>query len=156
MCLVWIFYYYLVYYSAILLQFLPVRFFSSLDSLSVRPSICILKSLDSLSPSFSLSGIMSKLCPQSKVSPLLSSSAKVVSIALPAEYLFLLLSARLQLQRIESYYYLLLHFYLIYWTLGGGDIYTNISSYNVAKVDWIIYNLAMLYWWIYHGPMMGL
>ena len=33
-------------------------------------------------------------------------------------------------------------FYPIYWTLGGGDTYSNISSYNTAKVDCIAYSVA--------------
>ena len=131
------FYCYLVYYSVILLQFLPVKLSALLDSWSLRPSICISKSLDSLSPSFSLSGIISKSYPQSKLSSLLSSSAKIPSIASSVEYLFPLPSAILQLQGVVSYYCLLLRFYPIYWTLGGRDIYTNISSYNAAKLDWI-------------------
>ena len=96
-------------------------------------------------PSFSLSGIIFKSYPQSNVSSLLSSSAKIASIASPAEYLFPLPFDILQLQGVVSYYCLLLCFYPIYWTLGGGDIYTNISSYNAAKLDRIADNLAMFY-----------
>ena len=80
-----------------------------------------------------------------KVLSLLSSSAKIAFIASPAEYLFPLPSAILQLQGMVSHYCLLLCFYPIYWTLEGGGIYTNISSYNAVKLAWIADNLAMLY-----------
>ena len=77
---------------------------------------------------------MPKCYQQSKFSSLLSSSAKITSTASPADYIFLPLSAKLQLQGVAPYYHLLLDFYIINWTLGGGYIYTNISSYNTAKL----------------------
>ena len=87
---------------------------------------------------------MSKSYPQSKKSSLLSSSEKNCLYSIPAEYLFPLPSAILQLQGVGSYYYSLLCFYPIYWTVWGGDIYTYISSYNVTKLDLIVHSVVLV------------